>query len=60
MRYVALRPARQSSAAVSRYVCYVPGKYVCYAPGTGLLRACNVLRIASAAALAKTAHGAGT
>ncbi|MDR0936517.1 MAG: hypothetical protein LBM98_07560 [Oscillospiraceae bacterium] len=51
-RYVPLRPARQSSAAVRRYVCY--------APGTGLLRACNALRITSAAALAKTAHCAGT
>ncbi|MDR0936995.1 MAG: hypothetical protein LBM98_09970 [Oscillospiraceae bacterium] len=32
-RYVALRPARQSSAGNLRYVCY--------APGTGLLRACT-------------------
>ncbi|MDR0935126.1 MAG: hypothetical protein LBM98_00420 [Oscillospiraceae bacterium] len=31
MRYVAVIPARQSSAAVCRYVCY--------APGTRLLRA---------------------
>ncbi|MDR0935854.1 MAG: hypothetical protein LBM98_04145 [Oscillospiraceae bacterium] len=31
MRYVPMRPARQSSAAVRRYVCY--------APGIGLLRA---------------------
>ncbi|MDR0935562.1 MAG: hypothetical protein LBM98_02635 [Oscillospiraceae bacterium] len=39
IRYVPLKPARQSSAAVHRYVCYAPGIYVSYAPGTGLLRA---------------------
>ncbi|MDR0935154.1 MAG: hypothetical protein LBM98_00560 [Oscillospiraceae bacterium] len=44
--YVPVNPAKQSSAAVHRYVCY--------APGTGLLRACNTLRIVSRAALAMT------
>ncbi|MDR0936291.1 MAG: hypothetical protein LBM98_06390 [Oscillospiraceae bacterium] len=52
MRYVPVKPARQSSAGSVTYVSCPPG--------TGLLRACNIVRIASAAALAKTAHGAGT
>ncbi|MDR0937479.1 MAG: hypothetical protein LBM98_12460 [Oscillospiraceae bacterium] len=43
MRYVPVRPARQSSAAVRRYVCFPPG--------TGLLRTCNALRIAGVAVL---------
>ncbi|MDR0937500.1 MAG: hypothetical protein LBM98_12565 [Oscillospiraceae bacterium] len=37
LRYVPLISAKQSSAAVRRYVCY--------APGTGLLRTCNTVRI---------------
>ncbi|MDR0937678.1 MAG: hypothetical protein LBM98_13470 [Oscillospiraceae bacterium] len=45
LRYVPVRPARQSSAGSVTYVCCPPG--------TGLLRACNVLRIASVAALRK-------
>ncbi|MDR0935314.1 MAG: hypothetical protein LBM98_01380 [Oscillospiraceae bacterium] len=43
MRYVELKPARQSSAAVRRYVSF--------ACTTGLLRTCNTLRIASLAVL---------
>ncbi|MDR0935394.1 MAG: hypothetical protein LBM98_01785 [Oscillospiraceae bacterium] len=43
MRYVGVKPARQSSAGSVTYVS------VAYT--TGLLRACNVLRIASFPAL---------
>ncbi|MDR0936139.1 MAG: hypothetical protein LBM98_05590 [Oscillospiraceae bacterium] len=49
MRYVGMRPARQSSAAVRRYVCFPPG--------TGLLRTCNVLRIASVPVLRNDGGG---
>ncbi|MDR0935764.1 MAG: hypothetical protein LBM98_03675 [Oscillospiraceae bacterium] len=45
MRYVPLRPARQSSAGSITYVCF--------APGTGLLRTCNIVRIASLPVLRK-------
>ncbi|MDR0935549.1 MAG: hypothetical protein LBM98_02570 [Oscillospiraceae bacterium] len=50
MRYVALRPARQSSAGSVTYVYY--------APGTGLLRTCNVLRIAGVPVLRNDGAGA--
>ncbi|MDR0936497.1 MAG: hypothetical protein LBM98_07460 [Oscillospiraceae bacterium] len=43
MRYVGMRPARQSSAGSVTYVSL--------AFTTGLLRTCNVLRIASVAVL---------
>ncbi|MDR0936679.1 MAG: hypothetical protein LBM98_08370 [Oscillospiraceae bacterium] len=43
MRYVGLKPARQSSAGS---ITYVSGAYT-----TGLLRTCNTLRIASVAVL---------
>ncbi|MDR0935998.1 MAG: hypothetical protein LBM98_04870 [Oscillospiraceae bacterium] len=52
LRYVPLRPAKQSSAAVH--------KYVCYAPGTGLLRAYTFYVSHAFRRFAKTAHGAGT
>ncbi|MDR0937447.1 MAG: hypothetical protein LBM98_12295 [Oscillospiraceae bacterium] len=39
MRYVEVKPARQSSAGSVTYVCF--------SPGTELLRTCNALRIAS-------------
>ncbi|MDR0937234.1 MAG: hypothetical protein LBM98_11190 [Oscillospiraceae bacterium] len=56
MRYAVLKPARQSSAAVRRYVCF--------SPGTGLLRTCNLVRIAGLPVLRKDGaprahHGQG-
>ncbi|MDR0936705.1 MAG: hypothetical protein LBM98_08500 [Oscillospiraceae bacterium] len=60
MRYVGLKPARQSSAGSVTYVSGVPT--------TGLLRTCNTLRIASLPVLRNDGqgfalapeHGAGT
>ncbi|MDR0937068.1 MAG: hypothetical protein LBM98_10345 [Oscillospiraceae bacterium] len=49
MRYVPLRPARQSSAGSVTYVCFPPG--------TGLLRTCNVLRIAHLPVLRNDGRG---
>ncbi|MDR0937198.1 MAG: hypothetical protein LBM98_10995 [Oscillospiraceae bacterium] len=49
MRYVVRLGAKQSSAAVRRYVCCPPG--------TGLLRTCNVLRIAGLPVLRKDGQG---
>ncbi|MDR0935116.1 MAG: hypothetical protein LBM98_00370 [Oscillospiraceae bacterium] len=48
MRYAGLTPARQSSAGSKRYVSL--------AVTTGLLRTCNVLRIASVAVLRNDEH----
>ncbi|MDR0936806.1 MAG: hypothetical protein LBM98_09010 [Oscillospiraceae bacterium] len=44
-RYVALKPARQSSAGSVTYVCFPPG--------TGLLRTCNAVRISGVPVLRK-------
>ncbi|MDR0935292.1 MAG: hypothetical protein LBM98_01270 [Oscillospiraceae bacterium] len=49
MRYVGLKPARQSSAGSVTYV-----SLVCT---TGLLRTCNVLRIAGVPVLRKDGQG---
>ncbi|MDR0936919.1 MAG: hypothetical protein LBM98_09580 [Oscillospiraceae bacterium] len=51
-RYVALKPARQSSAGGVTYGIYGLRHWIA--------ARLYVLRIASAVALAKTAHGAGT